>query len=382
MKNHSFATKQHSKFLTLRLSKAQAFFYLLAFLAIAPHTFHAQQASSIIKANHFLKKTLLKNNLPSLSVAVSKEGQLVYASAQGFADLELNIPATTESVYRIGSISKSMTAVLTMTLVEKGKLKIDIPIQNYCGIFPDKNVPINLKRLLTHQGGIRHYNFDKIEEEYYSITRYSSSSDAISIFKNDSLITIPGTKHFYSSYGYTLIGCAIEHITNTSFEEALQKYVLDVAQMSQTQLDYYEKIIPNRAKTYDLEKDSGFKNTRQVDLSNKFPGGGILSTPTDLVKFGNALLNHTLLKNATLKKMWKEQKTSTGESTNYALGWRISNDKKEIFHGGSSVGGKSFLLIIPKEQIVVAFTTNSSSFSTSRLKFAQQIATLFSKSNN
>lgn len=373
---------QYSKFQAIQLSKAYVLLGLVLITGTVPTAIKAQQPSHTTKADQLLKRTLQKNNLSSLSIAVSKEGQLIYTSAQGFADLELKIPATPNSVYRIGSISKSISAVLIMALLERDKLQIDTPIQTYCNSFPNKSASINLRQLLTHQGGIRHYDFDKIEEEYYSITRYPSSTAAISIFKNDSLIAKPGTKHFYSSYGYTLIGCAIEHATNTSFEEALQQYILDVAHMDQTQLDYYEKIIPNRTKTYDLGKDGSFTNTRQVDLSNKFPGGGILSTPTDLVKFGNALLDHTLLKRATLKKMWEEQKTSTDESTNYALGWRISNDKKEIFHGGSSAGGKSFLLIVPKEQLVVAFTTNSSSFSTSRLKFAQQIATLFSKSGN
>ncbi len=382
MKNYLLRRNQPSKFLTAVLSRTQRFLIVLLIIGAMPRVLLAQQDSSVTKANQLLKKTLQTNHLPSLSVAVAKEGQLIFANAQGFADLELKAPATPQSVYRIGSISKSISAVLTMALQEKGKLEINTPIQTYCSSFPDKGVSISLKQLLTHQGGIRHYNFDKIEEEYFSTTRYPSSTEAISIFKNDSLIAAPGAKHFYSSYGYTLVGCAIEHVTNTSFEEALQKYIFDVAQMNQTELDYYDEIIPNRAKTYDIEKDGSFKNTRQVDLSNKFPGGGILSTPTDLVKFGNALLDHRLLNSSTREKMWEEQKTITGESTNYALGWRVSNDEKQIYHGGSSAGGKSFLLIIPGEQLVVAFTTNSSYFSSSRLEFAQQIATLFSKSAN
>ncbi|UII74514.1 beta-lactamase family protein [Flagellimonas sp. HMM57] len=379
MKKNNPRKNQPSKSFPSVLSSTHIFLILLLVAATVPTALRAQQNSNTIKANQLLKQTIQKNNLPSLSIAVAKQGQLIYASAQGFADLELKVPATPESVYRIGSISKSISAVLTMVLLEKGKLKIDAPIQTYCRSFPDKGVSISLKQLLTHQGGIRHYKFDKIEEEYFSITRYSSSEEATSIFKNDTLIARSGTKHFYSTYGYTLIGCAIESLTNTSFEEALKKYIFDVAQMNNTELDYYDEIIPDRAKTYNVEKDGSFKNTRQVDLSNKFPGGGILSTPTDLVKFGNALLDHRLLNSSTREKMWKEQKTTNGESTNYALGWRVSNDEKQIFHGGSSAGGKSFLFIIPEEQLVVAFTTNSSSFSSSRLEFAQQIATLFLK---
>lgn len=382
MKNYHLRRNQPFKFLTAVLSRTQRFLIVLLIIGAMPMVLLAQQDSSVTKATQLLKKTLQANQLPSLSIAVAKEGQLIFANAQGFADLELKAPATPQSVYRIGSISKSISAVLTMALQEKGELEINTPIQTYCSSFPDKSVSISLKQLLTHQGGIRHYNFDKIEEEYFSTTRYPSSTEAISIFKNDSLIAAPGAKYFYSSYGYTLVGCAIEHVTNTSFEEALQKHIFNVAQMNQTELDYYDEIIPNRAKTYDIEKDGSFKNTRQVDLSNKFPGGGILSTPTDLVKFGNALLDHRLLNSSTREKMWEEQKTTTGEPTNYALGWRVSDDEKQIYHGGSSAGGKSFLLIIPGEQLVVAFTTNSSYFSSSRLEFAQQIATLFSKSAN
>ncbi|MEM9649171.1 MAG: serine hydrolase domain-containing protein [Bacteroidota bacterium] len=340
----------------------------------------AQENDKVQKAIALVNEVQLSHSLPSLSVAVSKGGEVIFSRAEGFSDLEMAVPASIETKYRVGSISKSITAVLTLILMQKEFINLDLPIQDYCPDFPKKKYSLNLRQLLTHQAGIRHYDFDNIEEEYYSTTRYNTSSESLLIFKNDTLISKPGDKYHYSSYGYSLIGCAIENVTQSSFQQALTDYIFKPTGMNNTLLDYPEYIIRNRAKPYDLSENGEITNSRSVDLSNKFPGGGILSTPSDLVQFGNSLLHNKLLTAENMDVLWTEQKTSKGESTYYALGWRTSKDKNYVYHGGSSAGGKSLILIIPQDDLVVAFATNASKFPISRLEFAQQLATLFSNS--
>ncbi len=336
----------------------------------------AQSETTHKKAKLLIQQAINENKLPSLSVAISYKGDVVFAEALGFSNVENKVKADAKSVYRVGSISKSITATLIMILKQQGKIDINAPVQDYCNSFPDKSVLITSKQLLSHLGGIRHYDFNNIDKEYYSLTRYSSSTHALDIFKMDSLVSVPSTKHHYSSYGYSILGCIIEKIEKTTFKLALEKNIFNHAKMNQSTVDIPEQIIPYRTNAYETLKDGTWENTRPVDLSNKFPGGGVLSTPTDLVKFGNSLLRYQLINKESTKEMWNPLNTADGTPTNYALGWRVSDDKKEIYHGGSSAGGTAYLFIMPEEHLVVAFCSNSS-WSNSRHEFVQKLATLF-----
>jgi len=331
------------------------------------------------KIDSIIVAAIKKDHLPSLSITISKDDKTIFQKAFGFSDFENNVPASVQSVYRVGSVSKTMTAVIIMTLYERGLLNLDDPIQKYCPFFPEKNYPITIKQLLCHQSGIRNYSNEHFMEEYYSITRYPTSCDAISVFKSDTLMAVPGSKYLYTSYGYVLLGCLIENITGLTYEEALQKYVSDPTGMRQTTLDYPENLIPFRVKPYEKNKDGSLKNAQPVDLSNKFPAGGILSTSADMVRFGNALLSHKLLQKTTLDLMWTEQLTNSGKTTGYGLGWNTPADRNEIFHGGASAGATAYIYILKKEKLVISFLTNTENWGEQRLKLARDIAKVISR---
>ncbi|MBK9388864.1 MAG: beta-lactamase family protein [Bacteroidetes bacterium] len=331
------------------------------------------------KIDSIIIAAIRKDHLPGLSITISKDNKTVFQKAYGFSDFENNVPASVQSVYRIGSVSKTMTAVIIMSLFEKGLLNLDDPIQKYCPHFPEQKAPITIKQLLSHQSGIRNYSNEHFMEEYYSINRYPTSCDAISVFKNDTLMAVPGSRYLYTSYGYVLLGCLIENITGLTYEEALQKYVTNPAGMGQTTLDYPEKLIPFRVKPYEKNKDGSLKNARPVDLSNKFPAGGILSTSADMVRFGNALLNNKLLHKTTLDLMWTEQLTNSGKTTGYGLGWNTPEDRNEIFHGGASAGATAYIYILKKEKIVISFLTNTENWGDQRRKLAKDISNVLSR---
>jgi serine beta-lactamase-like protein LACTB, mitochondrial len=322
-----------------------------------------------------------KDHLPSLSITATKNGKIIFQEAFGFANAEYNTPATPKSMYRIGSISKTLTATLIMSLNEKGLINLNDPIQKYCPEFPEKESTITVAQILSHQSGIRHYSNQHFIEEYYSMIRYASSRDALNVFKNDDLVNTPGTKLSYSSNGYVLLGCAIENITGITFEEALKKYVLIPAGMNQTTLDYFEKLIPYRVNPYEKNKDGSLRNAKSVDLSNKFPAGGILSTAKDLANFGNVLLKNKILNEETLKSMWTPQATNDGKLTGYTLGWRHSSDMTKFFHGGGSAGETAYLYIDKPENIVISFLTNTEDWGEPRHKLAEDIAKVIINSN-
>lgn len=317
---------------------------------------------------------MAQDRLPSLSVAIGRKATIVYAAAFGLADLENSVAASTRTVYRIGSVSKTVTATAAMQLVERGRLALDVSVQEYCPSFPDKGALITPRLLLAHLGGIRDYNYRRFTEEFLSGKRYASLSEALAVFKEDPLATEPGEEHIYSSFGYGLLGCALEGASGVSFGEYLETNIFNVAGMKQTRLDVPEMIVPHRARYYSQAEDGAWKHSPFVDLSDRFPAGGLLSTPSDLVAFGSALLDGRLLENETLATASARQKTRSGEEIPYGLGWRLSELPGELFHGGTSVGGSAYLYLRVKTGTVVAFATNVDRWTEPRHELARALA--------
>jgi serine beta-lactamase-like protein LACTB, mitochondrial len=139
------------------------------------------------------------NSVPGVSVAIVRDGQPVWAAGFGMSDLEDSTPATSFTLYRLGSISKSITAVALLQLYERGKLDLDAPVQKYCPDFPQKDSPITSRQLLAHLGGIRHYSDDgKGDVPADSARHFASMHESLQIFASDPLLSKPGTQFLYS----------------------------------------------------------------------------------------------------------------------------------------------------------------------------------------
>src|SRR5712664_3105443 len=145
------------------------------------------------------------NTVPGIGAAVVLEGEPVWSAGFGMSDLEASAPATSSTLFRLGSISKPITAVALLQLSEAGKLDLDANVEKYCPAFPRKEWPITARELLGHLGGIRHYNEGgkgDIPED--SARHFSSMEESLQIFAGDPLVANPGAKFNYSTYGYTL----------------------------------------------------------------------------------------------------------------------------------------------------------------------------------
>jgi CubicO group peptidase (beta-lactamase class C family) len=147
------------------------------------------------------------------SVAVAVNGRVVWTQGYGYADLEQKVPVTPETKFRIGSVSKSLTAAAVARLAQEGKLDVDAPVQRYVPTFPDKGVVITTREVGGHLAGIRPYN----DGEFETCAHYANVVDALDIFKNDPLIAPPGTKFSYSSYGFNLISAVVRGAAGESF---------------------------------------------------------------------------------------------------------------------------------------------------------------------
>ncbi len=315
-------------------------------------------------------------DIPGLSVAIAVGNEVVYSNGFGMADLENSIPAKAATVYRTASIAKPMTAVAVMRLVEQGKLDLDAPIQKYCAAFPEKNWPVTARHLLGHLSGVRHY---KARNESSGTEHFFNITDSLKIFKDDPLLFEPGTKYSYTTYGYSVLGCAIEAASGMSYEDYMREQVWKPAGMEQTRVDDHFMLVPDRARGYmklrenDLAllppqlkariKAGALLNAQLHDTSMKVPGGGIASTAVDLAKFAIAMQTDKLVKPATRDQMWTSQKTKDGKETDYGLGWGIgktTEGMRMISHGGNQAGARTALSLLPEKGSVIAIMANLS----------------------
>ena len=314
----------------------------------------------ISKIEGLIQTEMSQSKIPGLSLAIVSGDQLRYARGFGIADLENSVTAKTTTVYRLGSMSKTITATAVMQLAERGKLDLDAPVQKYCAAFPEKPWPVTARQLLAHLAGIRDYNNQKFLEEYFSTRHYNNITESLDIFKNDALLQEPGTKYLYSTYGYNVLGCAIEGASAMSYEDYIRENILKPTGMTETGIDDVFRIIANRARGYSKTRDGIMRNTMLSDTSNKIPAGGLVSNVENISKFAIALRSGKLLSNATLTQTWTLQKTRDGQAIPYALGWRIAerNGMREVFHGGSAAGFSTFLYLLPEKNVAVVLMAN------------------------
>jgi CubicO group peptidase (beta-lactamase class C family) len=340
-----------------RLSRR--FLFALTVAAMVPAAAQAPAgltAEATSRVDRLVQDEMTAQKIPGLSVAVATENQLRLSKGYGVSDLENNVPARAETIYRLASISKPITAVAAMQLAESGKLDLDAPVQKYVPGFPQKEWLVTCRQLLGHLGGVRHYKSGEVS----STRHYEDLTAPLSIFKDDPLLHEPGTKYLYTTYGYNLLGAAVEGASGQKFPEYLRANIFQRAGMERIRVDDVFAIIPNRAQGYQKRPDGTLVNSILADTSNKIPGGGLCSTAADLVRFGIAVQTDRLLKPETRARMWTRQKLRDGSETAYGLGWALSsrNGKREVAHGGAQPRVATYLYLRPDDRCTVAIMSN------------------------
>src|SRR6266704_3200963 len=273
--------------------KSAILFSLSVLLCTSPLS--AQQRSFPLEKRAAIEKAVANfmsaNSIPGLSAAVVLEGEPRWSQGFGMADLENSSPATSSALFRLGSISKPISATAVLQLWERGKLELDAPVQKYCPEFPQKEWPVTTRELLGHLGGIRHYQPDgKGDVPEDSARHFASMQDSLQIFASDPLVAKPGTKFNYSTYGYTLVGCVLEAAASGKFIEFLRKNVFGPAGMVESQADDFFAVVPHRTRWYHKDKSGVVRNAGVLDSSYKIPGGGLISSADDMAQPEVAIL--------------------------------------------------------------------------------------------
>jgi CubicO group peptidase (beta-lactamase class C family) len=295
-----------------------------------------------------------RHGIPGLAVAVAREGKLVKAEGYGLANVELGVPASAETVFEIGSITKQFTAALVLMLAAENKLCLADKIGEFFEGTPETWQDITLRHLLNHTSGLTNYT----SLGGFEVTRKLNASRFIRALAPHPLVFPPGAAWSYCNSGYNLLGYVIEKATGKSYWENLRGRTLLPLGMTTSQGRDPGTVITNRADGYELV--NGKLTNRDSDLTDVFAAGALVSTVLDLVKWNSALDAGKLLPPELQEQMWTPARLNNGQTYPYGFGWRLDNYKQWqcVSHSGSTAGFSASVQRYPQERLAVIVLCN------------------------
>ena len=293
------------------------------------------------------------DNGPGASVAVVKDGEVVFSKGYGIANLEYDIPIETNSVFHIASISKQATAFALVLLAEEGKLSLDDDVRKYISEVPDFGTPITLRHLATHTSGLRD-QWNLLKMAGWRMDDVITTDQVLKLIaKQKELNFLPGEEFLYCNTGYTLMAEVIEEVSGMTFAEFTEKRIFMPLNMSNTQFyDNHEKVVQNRVYSY-IAEGSGY---RKANMNYSIPGAtSLFTTPEDLAKWVFNFENPSVGNAESMKEMHTRGILNNGDTLKYALGQNISHYKGllNVSHGGADAGYRTYLSRFPDQKFAV-----------------------------
>ena len=331
-------------------------------------------AEQTTRVDEIVQQAMQKQGIPGVSLAVVQDGRLVLAKGYGMANIELQVPATPETVYQIQSITKSFTATGIMLLVEEGRIRLEDKISAHLENTPGTWQEITVRHLLTHTSGIK----DFINDPTASLRLDVTEEEVFKATAPRPLNFQPGERYAYSNTNYHLLAMIIRKLTGKSYGDFLRERLFQPLGMSDTEVNRLSAIIPHRAAGYQMAAD-GWRNGELIAPSIlAYGGGGLLSTVRDMAKWDAALYSESILKKTSLEQMWTPATLNNGKSTDYGLGWSIQSvaGHRCLSHDGAHITGfqTSFNRYVDDRLTVVVFS-NCMGLGVDRL--AQRVAGVF-----
>lgn len=319
----------------------------------------AQQADHF-QAEEWLTTAVQEEKCSGIAAGFSVDTTEMWVHGAGYRDRKTKAPFTPTTTTRIASIAKTMTAIAILQLFEQGKLALDVPIQTYLPDFPVKAAgDITIRHLLQHAAGIDAYRSGKERE---NTKQYADLGEAVGIFQDRDLISVPGEGFHYTTYGYVLLGLILEKVSGLNYEDYLRKYIWEPAGMTETGVEKAGKDDPGKSLLYH-HTGKKLKAAKVTNLSDRVPGGGLYSTVEDLLQFGQALLGNRLLQPATRAMMW-ENSGLKQEGNPYGMGWYLYGNNPKYGpvygHTGAQSGASTFLMLLPEVDTVIVVLSNTS----------------------
>jgi D-alanyl-D-alanine carboxypeptidase len=328
----------------------------------------------------FVREKMTANHIPGLSLAVVRDGKIIFAKGYGLANLELNVPATEKTNYSLALISKTFTALATMMLVENGKISLEEPISKHLSDLPAAWRAVTIRQLLNHTSGISSFTAqEKIPCAVGKHPREYIKGDVLKEVACLPLDFAPGERWAYGDTGYYLLGMLIEKVSGKTYQEFLSERIFAPLGMQDTRLISYTELIPNRADGYNFDKGS-FQHAQRFEF-DEFPNAGVVSTVLDMAKLDAALYGEKLLKQATLQQMWTNAKLNNGKIVeSYGLGFGLTpyQGRRRVGHsGGGGLGFSTAFTRFIDEKITVIVLENANQEAFSTINMANEIASYY-----
>lgn len=310
----------------------------------------------------YVNRQLRELHIPGLALVVVHHGRIIRKGGYGSANLELNVPVRTETVFEIGSVTKQFTAAAIMMLVQEHQIGLEDSLSKYLDGVPPAWRGVTIRQLLTHSSGIQNYlDVPNLENETF---REGVTHDDIArmFFAKLPLEFEPGETWSYSNSGYLLLGNVIEKVSGRSYWEFLDQRIFKPLGMRATRSTEPHALVKARAAGYEWI-GTKFEN-RPALHENAYAAGSIVSTVGDMAKWDAALYREDLLRRTSMIQMWTAAKTRNGAMfpLNYGFGWFLDryHGHRMIQHTGGTPGFSSAFFRFPDDHLTIIILTNRS----------------------
>ncbi len=346
--------------------------YGLALLAAALVTTaaRAQDTRALVRyVDSVATAAVAEHRTAGVSVAVVKNGRTVLAKGYGFADLENDVPATAETVFRIGSITKQFTSAAIMKLMEQGKLSLDDTLQKFLPNFPAQGNRVTVRHLLNHTSGIKSYT--SLGPKWARGVRLDLAPDSlIALFANEPFDFKPGNAWSYDNSGYFLLGMIIEKLSGKTYGQYVQDELFTPLGLKSTIYCDQAPLIKHRAQGYALRPDGKFINAEPLSMTQPYAAGSLCSTVNDLAAWTLALSSGKVVSPASYKLMSTPGTLNDGKPLTYGfgLGTGVLGGHRQVSHNGGINGFISELHHYPDDSLVTVVLTNTGALTAVQLE--------------
>ena len=292
------------------------------------------------------------------AVLIGQNGKIVFQKAYGYANREWNIPNTTQTKFRIASLTKQFTAAAILILHDRGKLKVTDPISRYLPDLPAEWQRVTIHQLLTHTSGLPEYTSPPEIEKTLNLTG-ATPQQLIDLVRQQPMLFSPGTKFHYCNTGYLLLGMIIEKVSGLDYGAFLNRNIFVPLQLNNTGYDSRANILPERASGYWM-RNGRVENAGYVDVSIPYAAGGLYSTVSDLFRWNEALATGRLLSVESQRAMFTPYPEAVLSGMHYGYGVVITErlGQPRYYHGGGIQGFATAIERYPKSNVCVVVLSN------------------------
>ena len=301
---------------------------------------------------------------PGCAVLIVQGDEVLYEKGFGMADMEYEIPMTTDLVFDLGSNGKQVTGVVIMQLVEQGKISLDDPFTKYIKDFPTQDYTITIEHLLTHTSGLTDiFNIEGFGPDIWRVDH--TKETYLEFLKKANVDFPPGSKYNYSNTGYLLLGYIIEEITGMTRQQYIEENIFKKFGLENSYFSSYHKIIKNRASGYGINEETGeFENLERVSSTIIDGAGALLFNAQDWLKYYKALNTYQIISKESLEKTRSKYILTNGEESRYGYGLFTGElaGHNYVTHTGGITGYFTSQIYFPDDDIHALFFTNCDAY--------------------